>query len=111
MANAIKNKKFRLQKGDNVKVITGKDKGKEGEVLKVVRDKDRVIVAGINKAKRHEKPSMTSQGGINEKELSIHISNVALVDPKDGVATKVGYKKLDDGKKVRFAKKSGEVIG
>lgn len=109
MANSINNR-IRLKKGDQVKVITGKDKGKEGEVLKVVRDKNRVVVSGVNKAKKHEKPSMVSQGGIVEKELSIHVSNVALVDPKDGGVTKVGYKKLDDGKKVRFAKKSGEVI-
>lgn len=110
MAKAVKNNKIRLKKGDQVKIITGKDKGKEGEVLKVLREKNRVVVAGVNKAKKHEKPSMTSQGGIVEKELSIDVSNVAFIDPKDGGATKVGYKILDDGKKVRFAKKSGEVI-
>lgn len=109
MAKVAQNK-IRLKKGDKVKVITGKDKGKEGEILKVIRDSNRLVVAGINKAKKHEKPSMVSQGGIIEKELSIHVSNVALIDPKDGGITKVGYKKLDDGKKVRIARKSGEVI-
>ena len=109
--NKITNIKPRLKKGDNVVVITGKDKGKEGEIVKVLKDKNRVIVTGVNKAKKHEKPSMNSAGGINEKELSIHISNVAALDPKDNVATKVGYKNLEDGKKVRFSKKSGEIIG
>ena len=104
------NKKFRVKKGDNVVIISGKDKGKQGEVLKVIKDKDRVLVSGVNSAKKHEKPSMQSQGGIVNKELSIHVSNVAVADPKDGAATKVGYKVLKDGKKVRFAKKSGEDI-
>ncbi|MDX1949503.1 MAG: 50S ribosomal protein L24 [Rickettsiales bacterium] len=104
-------KKFRVKKGDKVKIITGKDKGKEGEILRVIKDNDRVIVSGANIAKKHTKPSAISAGGIVEKELSIHISNVAVVDPKSGSASKIGYKKLEDGKKVRFAKKSGEVIG
>jgi large subunit ribosomal protein L24 len=102
--------KSRLKKGDKVKVITGKDKGKEGEVVKVIKETNRVIVSGVNMAKKHQKPSMVSAGGIVEKELSIHASNVAMADPKDGSATKVGFKFLEDGKKVRFAKKSGEVI-
>ncbi len=113
MANAETkhSKKFRLRKGDKVKVITGKDRGKEGEILRVLREKDRVVVAGINMVKRHTKASAQSTGGIVEKELSIHISNVAAIDPKSGAATKVGYKVLKDGKKTRFARKSGEVIG
>lgn len=103
-------KKFRIKKGDKVKIITGKDKGKEGEILKVLKENDRVLVSGINIAKRHTKASAVSAGGIVDKELSIHISNVAVIDPKSGSATKVGYKKLEDGKKVRFARKSGEII-
>ena len=108
--NKKHNKKFRLLKGDNVIVIAGKDKGKQGEVLRILKDKNRVVVSGINIAKKHQKPSYQSQGGIIDKELSIHVSNVALVDPKDGSATKVGYKFLEDGKKIRFAKKSGEDV-
>ncbi len=103
-------KKFRLKKGDKVKVITGKDKGKEGEILRIIRENDRVVVAGINVVKRHTKASAASAGGIVEKELSIHISNVAAIDPKSGAATKVGYKLLKDGKKVRVARKSGETL-
>lgn len=104
-------KKFRLKKGDKVKILAGKDKGKQGEIIRVVRENDRVVLAGLNIAKRHTKASAQSAGGVIEKELSIHISNVAAIDPKSGAATKVGYKTLKDGKKVRFAKKSGEVIG
>ncbi len=103
-------KKFRIRKGDKVKIITGKDKGKEGEVLKILRDKDRVVVAGINVVKKHQKPGLQGNGGIVEKELSIHISNVAAIDPKSGSATKVGFKVLNDGSKVRVAKKSGEQL-
>jgi len=104
------NKQFKVKKGDKVVVLTGKNKGQEGEILKVITEKDRVIVNGVNKVKKHQKASAASAGGIVEIELPIHVSNVALVDPKEGGATKVGFKKLDDGKKVRFAKKSGEVI-
>ena len=104
-------KKFRLKKGDKVVVIAGKDKSKEGEVLKVIREKNRVIVSGVNVVKKHSKPSAASAGGITEKELSIHVSNVAVLDPKTNKATKVGYKVLEDGKKERFARKSGEIIG
>jgi len=104
------NKKFRLKKGDKVVVIAGKDKGKEGEILKVLRENDRVVVSGVNVVKRHTKPSAASAGGIVEKELSLHISNVQAIDPKTGKGTKLGYKKLEDGKKVRFARKSGEVL-
>ncbi len=104
-------KKFRVKKGDKVKIITGKDKGKEGEILKVLKESDRVLVSGLNVVKKHTKASAASAGGIVNKELSIHVSNVALIDPKSSGVTKVGYKKLEDGKKVRFAKKSGEIIG
>ena len=100
----------KIKKGDTVIVRTGKDRGKTGEVLKVLVSEQRVLVQGINVAKRHEKPSMRSQGGISNKELPIHISNVALADPKDGKAIRVGFKTLDDGTKTRFAKRSGEVV-
>lgn len=103
-------KKLKIKKGDQVIAITGRDKGKKGEVLKVLPKEDRVVVAGINTAKRHQKPSMAGAGGIIEKELPIHISNIALVDPKNGRPTKIGLKTLQNGEKVRFAKKSGEVI-
>ncbi|MCC3304625.1 MULTISPECIES: 50S ribosomal protein L24 [unclassified Sneathiella] len=102
--------KFAVKKGDKVVVLTGKDKGRTGEVLSVRRKDRRVFVSGINMVKRHTKPSQADQGGIVEKEAAIHISNIALQDPKDGKATRVGYKNLDDGRKVRFAKRSGEVI-
>ncbi|MZR31186.1 50S ribosomal protein L24 [Sneathiella litorea] len=102
--------KFAVKKGDNVVVLAGKDKGRTGEVLSVLRANRRVVVSGINMVKRHTKPRQGDQGGIVEKEAAIHISNVALQDPKDGKATRVGYKNLDDGRKVRFAKRSGEVI-
>ncbi len=102
--------KFKIKKGDKVIVISGKDKGKKGEVLEVVKEKSRVRVSGVGVTKRHTKPGPKGAGGIVEFELPIHISNVAHVDPKDGTATKVGMKVLKDGKKVRFAKKSNEVI-
>jgi large subunit ribosomal protein L24 len=102
--------KMKVKKGDEVIVLTGRDKGKKGEVLRVDREKSRVLVQGVNMVKRHQRPSMTSPGGINEFEAPIHVSNVALVDPSSGEATRVGYRSLDDGKKVRFAKRSGEVI-
>lgn len=102
--------KFAVKKGDKVVVLTGKDKGKTGEVLSVVREDRRAVVSGVNMVKRHTKQSQTEAGGIVEKEASIHMSNIALQDPKDGKATRVGYKTLEDGRKVRFAKRSGEVI-
>lgn len=102
--------KFKIKKGDEVIVIAGKDKGKKGEVLRMLRDENRAVVQGVNVAKRHTAPSNTNPGGIQDKELPIAISNLALVDPKDGVATRVGYKFLEDGRKVRFAKRSGEII-
>ena len=99
-----------FKKGDKIIIINGKDKGKSGEILSVVTKKNRVLVRGVNIVKRHTAPSQTSQGGIIDKELSIHISNVAHIDPKDSKATRVGYKFLEDGRKVRFSKRSGDLI-
>lgn len=106
MANA----KMKIKQGDKVIVLTGKDKGKKGEVLKAMPKESRVIVQGVNVVKKHNKPSQLSAGGIEEKELSIHVSNVALVDPKEDKPTRVGYTTLKSGKKVRVAKKSGETM-
>ena len=103
-------KKFKIKKGDNVMIITGKDKGKIGEVMSVIRDAERVLVRGVNIVKRHTKPSQAATGGIIEREAGIHISNVAHVDPKTNEATRVGYRLLENGDKVRFARRSGEVI-
>ncbi len=108
---ATSTNKMKVKKGDQVVVLAGRDKGKKGEVLKVDRSRGRVLVQGVNMVKRHLRPSMTSPGGITEFEALIHVSNIALVDPSSGEATRVGYRTLDDGKKVRFAKRSGEVIG
>ena len=102
--------KLRLKKGDKVIVTTGKDKGKTGEITTVFPKENKVIVGGVNVVKRHTKPSQESAGGIISKEMPIHVSNVALVDPKTGKATRVGYKVEKDGHKVRVAKKSGEVV-
>jgi large subunit ribosomal protein L24 len=104
------NIKMRVKRGDQVIVLTGRDKGKTGEVLRVDRDRSRVLVQGVNMMKRHQRPTQTSPGGINEFEASIHVSNVALIDPDTRKPTRVGYKTLDDGRKVRFAKRSGEII-
>ena len=106
---AVKSK-MKVKKGDQVVVLTGRDKGKKGEVLNVDRARSRVLVQGVNMVKRHQRASMTSPGGINEFEAAIHVSNVSLVDPSSGEATRVGYRTLDDDKKVRFARRSGEVI-
>ncbi len=102
--------KLKVKKGDKVVVITGKDKGKTGEVLKVIPSENRVVVAGVNVAKRHQKPTQETAGGIVNKEQSIHVSNVSLIDPKTNKATRVGYKVSKDGVKTRIAKKSGDVI-
>lgn len=102
--------KLKIKKGDQIVVLTGRDKGAKGEVLKVLTDVRRVVVQGVNLVTKHEKPTQVSPGGIKKKELSIHVSNVAFADPKSGEATRVGYKVLEDGKKVRVAKKSGETI-
>jgi large subunit ribosomal protein L24 len=102
--------KLKIKKGDKVVVITGKDKGKTGEVLRVVPAESRVLVQGVNMVKRHTRPAMGNPGGIVEKEAAIHISNVAHIDPKSDKPTRVGYRTLDDGRKVRFARRSGEVL-
>ena len=100
----------KIKKGDRVVVLTGKDKGRQGSVLKVMPKDSRVLVSGINMVKRHTRPSQGDpQGGIKNKEASLHISNVAFVDPKSGEPTRVGFR-IDGDKKVRVAKKSGEVI-
>jgi large subunit ribosomal protein L24 len=102
--------KLKIKKGDKVVVITGRDKGKRGEVLRVLREESRVVVQGVHIVKRHTRPSGGNPGGIIEKEATIHISNVAHVDPTSGKPTRVGYKLLDDGRKVRVARRSGENI-
>jgi large subunit ribosomal protein L24 len=101
--------KMKIKKGDNVVVISGRDKGKSGEVLRVFPTESRLVVQGIHIARRHTRQSMGNPGGIVEKELTIHVSNVAHIDPGSGKSTRVGYKNLD-GRKVRFARRSGEVL-
>ncbi len=110
MGQQKKMKKFKIKKGDRVVVTTGRSKGQTGDVLRVIRDEDRVLVQGVNMVKRHTRPSQAGPGGIVEKEAPLHISNVAHIDPKDSEPTRVGFKTLGDGRKVRFAKRSGEVI-
>lgn len=100
----------KIKKGDNVVILAGKDKGKSGKVLKVNKITDRVLVEGANMIKRHLAPKQTDPGGIKQMESFLDLSNVALEDPKDGKPTRVGFKFLSDGKKVRYAKRSGEVI-
>ncbi len=102
--------KLKVRKGDRVIVTTGRDKGKTGEVLRILRKENRAVVQGVNMVKRHQRPTQASGGGIVEKELAIHISNLAHIDPKDQKPTRIGYKILEDGRKVRFAKRSGEII-
>ncbi len=102
--------KMKIKKGDKVLVITGRDKGKQGEVLRVMREEGRLVVQGVHMMKRHTRPSAGNPGGIVEREASIHVSNVAHLDPKSGKPTKVGYKTLNDGRKVRFARRSGETL-
>ena len=102
--------KLKVKKGDRVVVIAGRDKGKRGEVLSVIPDENRALVQGINVVVRHQKQSQQQEGGKISKEAPIHISNIAVEDPASGEATRVGYKILDDGRKVRFAKRSGETI-
>lgn len=103
--------KLKIKTGDEVIIITGKNKGKKGKVLKIYPKENKAIVAGVNMVKKHTKASQLNEGGIIQKEMPIHVSNIAHVDPKSGSATKVGFKFLKDGSKVRIAKKSGEVIG
>ena len=101
---------MKIKKDDNVIVLTGKDKGKKGTVIQAMPELEKVIVQGVNIVKKHQKPTQFEAGGIKEIEKPIHISNVALVDPKEDKATRVGYKMMKDGQKVRFAKRSGETV-
>jgi large subunit ribosomal protein L24 len=100
----------KIKKGDKVVVLTGRDKGKSGEVLEVRPVEGRALVRGVNLVKRHQKQSQTQAGGIITKEAAIQLSNLSVADPKDGKPTRVGFKILDDGRKVRFAKRSGDLI-
>ncbi|MFC7052663.1 50S ribosomal protein L24 [Hansschlegelia quercus] len=100
----------KIKKGDKVVVLTGRDKGKTGEVLEVRPKDDRAVVRGVNLISRHQKQTQSQEGGIIRKEAAIHLSNLSLADPKDGKATRVGFKTLDDGRKVRVATRSGEQI-
>ena len=100
----------KIKKGDRVIVTTGRDKGKKGEVLKVYPKENRALVSGVNTVTRHQRQTPKQQGGIVHRESPIALSNIAHVDPKSGTATRVGFKVLGDGRKVRFAKKSGEVL-
>lgn len=104
-------KKFHIKKGDTVQVIAGEDKGKTGKVMEMIVDKNRAIVEGLNIVQKHQKPSATNpQGGIEETEAPIHISNLMVLDPKENTPTRIGRKKDENGKSVRFAKKSGEIL-
>ena len=100
----------KIKKGDKVVVLTGRDRGKTGEVLTVMPKEERAVVRGVNIVKRHQRQTASQDGGIISKEGTIHLSNLALSDPRDGKPTRVGFRILDDGRKVRFAKRSGELI-
>ena len=100
----------KIRKGDKVVVLTGRDKGRSGEVVQVMPKEDRALVRGVNLVKRHQRQTANQEGGIISKEAPIHLSNLAVADPKDGKATRVGFKTLDDGRKVRVAKRSGDLI-
>jgi large subunit ribosomal protein L24 len=100
----------KIKKGDRVIVTSGRDRGKKGEVMRVYPEEARALVSGVNLVKRHQRQTTRVQGGIVSKELPVHLSKLAHVDPKTGEATRIGWKVLSDGRKVRFAKKSGEVI-
>jgi large subunit ribosomal protein L24 len=100
----------KIKKGDKVIVLAGKDKGKRGEVLRIVPSEGRAVVSGVQLVKRHQRPQAGREGGIVNKEAAIDLSNLALEDPKDGKPTRVGFKVQEDGAKVRFAKRSGELI-
>jgi large subunit ribosomal protein L24 len=102
--------KLKIKKGDNVVVISGRDKGRTGEVLRVLPAERRLVVQGVHVARRHSKPRMGDPGGIVDKELTIDVSNVAHIDPQSGKPTRIGFKTLEGGRKVRFARRSGEVI-
>jgi len=101
--------KTKLRKGDNVQVLSGKDKGKSGSIISIFPKQNRALVKDVNVVKKHQKPSKQSAGGIINKELSIHLSNLLLLDTKSGKKTRIGFK-IQDKKKVRYAKKSGEII-
>lgn len=101
---------LKFKKGDHVIVLTGRDKGKTGEVIEVRPKENRALVRGVNMVRRHQRQTASEQGGIVSKEAPVHISNLAHEDPRDGKPTRVGFKILEDGKKVRFAKRSGEII-
>jgi len=100
----------KIKKGDQVVVLSGRDKGRSGEVMRVFPKDEKALVRGINMVKRHQKQSQTQEGGILSKEAPIHLSNLAVADPKDGKPTRVGFRTKDDGAKVRFAKRSGDLI-
>jgi large subunit ribosomal protein L24 len=100
----------KIKKGDKVVVLTGRDKGKSGEVFQVLPKEERAFVRGVNLVKRHQRQTANAEGGIISKEAPLHLSNIAVADPKDGKPTRVGFKVLDDGRKVRVAKRSGELI-
>ena len=100
----------KIRKGDKVVVLTGKDKGRSGEVLRVMPKDDKAVVRGVNIIRRHQKQSQSQEGGIISKEAPIHLSNIAIADPKDGKPTRVGFKVEKDGKKVRVAKRSGATL-
>ena len=100
----------KVRKGDRVMVTAGRDKGKSGEVLRVYAAEERVLVTGVNVVKRHQRQTAKAQGGIVSKESPIHLSKISHVDPKTGGPTRIGFKILGDGRRVRFAKKSGEVL-
>ena len=100
----------KIKKGDKVVVRTGRDKGRTGDVVQVMPKEERALVRGVNFVKRHQRQTMNQEGGIIQKEAPIHLSNLALADPKDGKPTRVGFKILDDGRKVRIAKRSGDLI-
>ncbi len=100
----------KIKKGDKVVILAGRDKGRSGEVLQVIPKEDRALVRGVNMVKRHQRQTQTQEGGIISKESTIHLSNLAIADPKDGSASRVGFKVLDDGRKVRVAKRSGDLI-
>jgi large subunit ribosomal protein L24 len=102
--------KLKVKKGDEVIILAGKDKGKKGTILKVIPDERRVVVGGINMMKKHEKAGRTSAGGIISKEAPLHVSNVSLIDPKDGKPTRAGYK-IENGEKTRIARRSGQKVG
>jgi len=100
----------KIKRGDTVVVLSGRDKGRSGEVIRVMPTESRALVQGVNMVRRHQRQTQATEGGIISKEAPIHLSNIAVADPSDGKPTRVGFKTDEDGKKVRFAKRSGDVI-